>query len=55
MKCKLVKHISAPVVYNKIPGGECQIENADSQVEFRQKSWEFEPQQKVALESKGMM
>ncbi len=32
-----------------------QIENVNSQVEFRQRSQESEPQQKVALKSIGLM
>ncbi len=32
----------------------CHIENVNSHVEFKQKSWKFEPWQKVMLESTSL-
>jgi hypothetical protein len=34
---------------------DCHIENANSQVEFRQRSWELKPRQRVVLESSHLM
>jgi hypothetical protein len=44
MKRKLVKHKSAPTIYNEIPWEYCKIENVNSQVEFRWRTWKFELQ-----------
>jgi hypothetical protein len=47
------KHTNSSVA--KFRRDVCQIENANSQVEFRWRSQKFEPQQKIMLESIDLM